>query len=394
MILAHKIRIDPTYKQEAYFRRACGTARFTYNWAIAEWKRLHDLGEKPTGMSLKKQFNAIRGTEFPWTYDVHRDCTARAFANVQRAFVNFFKKRTKYPKFHKQGHKDSFYISNDKLRLQGKVAIFPVLGKVKLREALRFEGKIMNATVKRKADAWFLVVQIDVGNIHKSRIANDCIGIDLGLTNFATLSTGEKIEGPKALKQSLKKLRRLSKLHSRKQRGSKNRKKAVVKLAKYHRHVADIRNDFLHKLSTRLSRENQTITIEYLSVRNMLRNKYLARSISDAGWSEFRRQLMYKMPMHDSSLIIVDKFYPSSKTCSNCGSIKQVLKLSEREYTCESCGITMDRDLNAALNLKQIGWVTPEFTPVDTEALIAGYSNETMVAEAGIHSTHKCVQGY
>ena len=378
MTLAHQIRLNPTKAQEVYFRRACGTARFTYNWGLGEWKRQYEAGEKPSGRSLKVAFNAIRETEFPWSYKVHRDCTARAFDNLQRAFSNFFRrvkeraKKPGYPRFRKRGKStDSFYVANDKITLNRRTVRLPVIGIIKMREALRFQGKVQGATVKRIADGWFLSVQVDVGDYQKPRIVDGVVGVDLGLKNSATLSTTEVIQGPKPYRFVLRKLKRESRWHSRKVKGSSNKRKASLRLARVHRRVSWIRNDFLHKLTSRLCCENQAIGIEDLAVGNLSRNHHLALGILDEGWGEFRQQLEYKSLIYGTYIQVFPRFYPSSKTCSRCGLVKDVLPLSERVFRCEGCGFECDRDFNAALNL--VPTVSREFTPVDREALVEAH---------------------
>ncbi|MFA4971151.1 MAG: RNA-guided endonuclease TnpB family protein [bacterium] len=375
MILAHKIRLRPTPKQEAYFRRACGTTRFTWNWALAEWQRQYAAGEKPSGLSLKKRFNAIRREQFPWTYEVHRDCTARPFDHVQRAFQHFFRRvkagqKPGYPRFKKKGKsRDSFYIANDKFAMQERCAKLPFVGAVRTREPLRWSGKITGGTVRRDADAWFLVVQVDVGELRRPRTAEGVVGVDLGIAMSMTLSTGEKIEGPRAIRVAMQMLQRLSRQHARKKKGSQNRRKAAERLARLHRRIANIRQDFLHKVTTRLVRENQAVGIEDLNVQGMVRNRKLARSIQDEAFGEFRRQLTYKGPIWDSKIVVYPRFEPSSKKCSDCGEVIKQLPLNVREWVCPACGVVHDRDVNAAMNLKQLGAASPEVTPVERVAL-------------------------
>jgi len=387
--LAHKIRLCPNLAQLTYFKQACGVARFTYNWALVEWKRQYAIGECPSGPLLKRQFNALRGEQFPWTYDVHRDCTSQSFKHIQRAFINFFEGVAGYPSFKRRGTADSFYIANDRLSLRGRYIRLPKIGWIKMREALRFTGKIVGATVKRLADAWFVIVQVDVGELRRERRGDGSVGVDLGLRTSATLSSGEFIKGPKPLQAMLGKLRRLSRWLSRKQRGSNNRRKSAMRLARLHRRIAWIRDDFLHKLTTRLCRENQAVGIEDLNVRGLIRNRRLSRAIVDEGWGEFRRQLMYKSRLYGTQIHVADRWFPSSKICSGCGAIKSSLALAERVFKCADCGVEIDRDTNAAVNL--LPWDTREVTPVDTGAL-AGRplpDGETAVDEAGIS---KCSQ--
>ena len=355
MILAHKIQLDPTFKQVSYFRKACGTSRFTWNWALAEWQKQYQAGQKPKGVSLKKQFNQIKYRQFPWLKEMHRDSHSQPFMNLQKAFVSFFKHKAKYPKFKKKGVHDSFYVANDKLKVRGKKIRLPVLGEVRMTETLRFEGKIQGAVVSRTSDRWFISIQVDVGDVQKQRDSNNTVGIDLGLTNAVACSDGTVFQAPKPLKKQLKSLQRLSRSYSRKVKGSNNRLKASKRLSKLHWKISNTRKDFLHKVSMKICRENQTVVIEDLGVRNMMKNRKLSRAISDIGWSEFRRQLEYKGKLFGTQVIVADRYYPSSKTCSICGFVKTNLTLSERVFRCESCGAEIDRDLNAAKNLYTLG---------------------------------------
>lgn len=354
MILAHKIRLCPTPEQEEYFRKACGTARFTWNWALAEWDRQYKAGEKPTGQKLCKQFNAIKYKEFPWLKEVARDPHARPFINLNTAFRRFFKKLGRRPKFKKKGGRDSFYVANDLFWVRGKTVRLPRIGLVKTRQELRFDGKIMGATVSREADKWFISIQVDLGDYKKPRTGDGEVGVDLGIKAAATLSTGEQFFAPKPLAKSLKKLRRFQRSFSRMTKGSNRRNKQRTRIARLYAKIRNIRQDFLHKLTTKLCRENQAVVAEDLHVKGMVRNRRLARAISDIGFGEFLRQMEYKSPIYGAEFILADRFYPSSKTCSSCGKIKDDLKLCERTYRCE-CGLEIDRDLNAALNLRTLG---------------------------------------
>jgi putative transposase len=352
---AHKIALDPTVEQGISLSRACGVARFTWNWALAEWGRRYAAGEKPTAAGLKAQFNALKRAEFPWVYDSPKGANQQAFANLGVAFKNFFEKRARYPRFKKKGRHDSYYVPNDRLVLDGKRARLPKIGWVRMRESLRLDGKILSATVSKTAGRWFLSISVEMPDAGPIPQGDGVVGVDLGLTSFAVFSTGESIAAPKPLRAALGQLRREQRRVARRQDGSKRKAKAKACVARTHARVANIRNDFLHKLSTRLVRENQAIVLEDLAVGNMLKNRSLARSISDAGWSEFRRQVTYKAPAAGCELLTVDRFYPSSKTCSGCGNSKSDLSLKDRVYRCAACGIELDRDHNAALNLRAAG---------------------------------------
>lgn len=356
MILSHKIRLVPNEAQEEYLIRACGVARFVYNWALERWNEEYKAGLKPSSYSLKKTFNSLYGTQYPWIADVCRDCHCQPFANLQDAFNRFFHKKSKYPVFHKKGRHDSFYLANDKFRIGDFFARLPKIGKIKTRESLRFTGKIMSGTVSRVADRWYLSVAVEVGGYKKLRTSSKIVGVDLGLTSFATLSNKEKIEAPRPLRAHGRRLGRACRSLSRKMKGGRNREKQKMHVAKLYMKMADIRKDFLHKLSTRLCRENQVVVVEDLNVAGMVKNRRLAKGISDSSWSEFRRQLEYKSIIYDTKLVIADRFFPSSKLCSICGWKNENLALSERVFRCEWCGAVLDRDFNAARNLSTLSY--------------------------------------
>jgi putative transposase len=365
VILAHRIALDPTFRQRAYFVRAAGTARFTWNWALAEWTRRSAAGDKPTAQTLKAGFNALKYEAFPWLKDIHRDAHAQPFANLHKAFTAYFKGDAQRPTFKKKGKcRDSFYVANDKLRLDGYRLRLPVVGWVHLREQLRFTGKIVAAVVSREADRWFVSIQVDVGNYQQPTTGAGELGIDVGLTAFATLSTGEKIAAPKPLRRALGQLRRCGRKVSRRQRGSARRERAKHVLARVHARVTNLRRDYLHKLSTRLCRENQALGVESIAVKNMLQNHKLALSIADAGWAEFVRLLRYKGRIFACRVAEAPRFYPSSKRCHGCGCVKENLALCERIFICEACGLVCDRDVNAALNL--VPQALREVTVVDS----------------------------
>ena len=355
MILAHRIQLDPTVAQACYFARACGTARFVYNWALAEWNRLYAAGEKPNGRDLRRLFNSLKYEQFTWLKDIHRDAHAQPFANLQWAFKAWWRGDAERPTFKKKGKvRDSFYVANDKFTVDGFAVRLPMIGSVRTTEQLRFTGKIMSATVSREADHWFISIAVNVATPKRGAPSGEPVGVDLGLTTFATLSTGEKIEAPKPLKAALRRLRRACRWHSRKVKGSANRAKAAVRLAKIHHRIKNIRQDFIHKFTTRLAKTHGQIGIEDLNVKGLLKNHRLARAISDVAWNETRRQLEYKIVLYGSTLTTFDRFYPSSKACSHCGCVAGKMPLSCREWTCAECGTVHDRDGNAAQNLKPI----------------------------------------
>jgi putative transposase len=389
MLLAHRIRLDPAPGQRDYFARAAGTARRVWNWALAEWQRQLAAGAKPNAMALKKQFNAIKYSSLdwldadgqPWLRAIHRDAHAQPFAHLARAWSRYVEQRragqiAHPPRFKKRGRcREAFYLANDKLRVEGLTAVLPKVGRVGLCESLRWTGRIMGASVSREADHWYLAVQVEVPDwmAQRPRSGNAVTGVDLGVSSAATLSSGEKIDAPRPLKAALRRLRIRARRLSRKLEAakaavgikgripkgtrlpvSKNRTKGSQALARLHARIARVRRDFMHKLTTRLCRENQALAIEDLNVRGMLANAMLARAIADVGFYEFRRQLQYKAARYGTRIVLADRWYPSSKLCSGCGTRNAGLTLDQRAWTCTGCGVHHDRDVNAAINLERL----------------------------------------
>ena len=365
MILGHTIELKPNNKQATHFKKACGVARLAYNWALAEWQNQYEADKgyrddclansieidksklnSPNQFKLRKQFNSIKKQQFPFMAEVTKCSPQEAIIQLGKAFDNFFKGRAKYPQFRKKGVNDRFSLTNDQFKLIGKKIKIPKLGWVRLKENLRFSGKILNATVFKKGGKWFVSVGVEIDNIPKLNAkTHKSVGLDLGITDLAVLSSGEKIKAPKPLKIKLKKSL------SRKQKGSNNREKAKTKLSRLHYKISCIRKDFLHKLTSKLVSQFDLICIEDLNVKGMVKNKRLSRAISDLGFYELKRQLIYKANHYGKTIKSVDKFYPSSKTCSCCGFKLESLPLSVRTWTCQNCNTTHDRDINASVNI-------------------------------------------
>lgn len=362
MLIAHKITLDLNNCQATYMARAAGTARFAYNWALAEWARQYEAWRldntlpKPSQAALRRQLNATKREQFPWMLEVTKNAPQMAIMQLGDAFKNFFAGRAKYPKFRKKGQHDRFSLTNDQFSIDGSRIRIPNLGWVRMREVLRFVGKVMSATISRVADKWLVSIAVEVPDNSPLPPAKNqgVVGVDLGISALATLSTGESITGPKPHKALLDRLQRLSRSLSRKLKGSANRKKAKEKLARLHAKISNIRKDALHQLTTDLTRRFHTIGIEDLNVQGMVKNRCLARSIADMGFFEFRRQLHYKAAMRGGQVVVADRWFASSKTCSACEHKLDVLPLSARQWTCPECGANHDRDVNAAINLKQV----------------------------------------
>ena len=362
MLIAHKIALDPNNVQATYFARASGIARFAYNWALAEWQRQYVANKadatqpKPSQMALRRQLTAVKGEQFPWMLEVTKNAPQMAIIQLGAAFKNFFAGRAKYPKFRKKGLHDRFSLTNDQFGIDDSRIRIPNLGWVRMREALRFTGKILSATVSRVADRWFVSITVDTpDSLPLPKAENQgAVGVDLGVSTLATLSTGESIAGPKAHKALLRRLQRLSRSLSRKVKGSENRKKAKVRLSRLHARIGNIRCDALHQLTTDLTRRFHSIGIEDLNVRGMVKNRHLSRAVLDMGFFEFRRQLGYKAAQRGGIIVVADRWYPSSKTCSCCGHKLETLPLSVRKWACPECDSVHDRDINAAVNLRNL----------------------------------------
>jgi putative transposase len=361
MLIAHRIRLAPNNVQSTYLARAAGTARFAYNWALNEWRKQYEACKtdptlaKPSEAALRRLLNSIKRDQFPWMLEVTKNAPQMAIMQLGRAFENFFAGRARYPRFRRKGQDDRFALTNDRVRVEDRRIRIPKLGWVRMREKLRFAGRIISAAVARVANHWYVSITIDAPDSSLPPADNQgSVGVDLGIKALATLSTGETFEGPKALRNMLVRLRQLSRAVSRKVKGSRNRARATLKLARLHARIANIRRDSLHRLSTSIARRFHTIGIEDLNVKGMLSNRHLSRAIADMGFYELRRQLEYKTAWRGGQVVLVDRWYPSSKLCCGCGYHLETLDLSVRNWTCPGCGATNDRDVNAAINLKNM----------------------------------------
>ncbi|MEW6763106.1 MAG: RNA-guided endonuclease TnpB family protein [Pseudomonadota bacterium] len=362
MLRGHKIKLDPNDVQATHLARAAGTARFAYNWALGEWGRqyqaclLDPALPKPNEGALRRQLNAIKRTAFPWMMEVTKCAPQMAIMQLGQAFENFFAHRARYPRFHCKGREDRFTLSNDQLQVKDRRIRIPKLGWVRMRECLRFTGRIVSACISRIADHWYVSITVDSPEVPLIPPSENqgAVGVDLGVSNLVTLSTGETFAGPKAMRHALTRLRRLSRSLSRKVKGSRNRAKARRKLARHHARVRNIRLDSSHQITSNITRRFHTIGIEDLNVKGMLGNRRLARAIADMGFSELSRQLEYKAAWRGGQVVVVDRWYPSSKTCSCCGERIEVLGLAQREWDCATCGASHDRDINAAINLRNM----------------------------------------
>jgi putative transposase len=357
---AYRYELDPNVQQRILLAKHAGAARFAYNWGLARRIELHwQTGKTTNAIEQHRELNRLKKTEYPWLYEVSKCAPQEALRDLDRAFANFFRglkegRKVGFPQFRKKGRDDRFRLTGA-IRVVGRAVQLPRLGRIRLKEEPQVQGRILSATVNREADRWYvsLTVEADLPDPEPGR--GPVVGVDVGLHHFATVvgddGTVAKIEAPRPLERSLRLLRRRQRQHSRKQRGSKNRRKSARWLARLHRRVRNIRRDFLHQLTTHLAKTKSVIVVEDLNVNGLLQNPYLARHIADSGWSEVRRMLAYKCTWYGSRLVVADRYYPSSKTCSACGHVLEALSLDVREWDCPVCGAHHDRDVNAARNL-------------------------------------------
>lgn len=365
MIISHKIELILNEEQRIYCCKAAGVARFSYNWALNQWKNQYELYKNgqitsaPNNQSLRKQLNSIKKKDFPWMLEVTKYAPQQAIMNLGEAFSRFFKKNSQYPQFKKKYKNDSFYLGNDVFKIDGFNLQLPkIKKKVKLTEKLRFNGKIVCAVISRIAHKWFISVNVEVEDQPKKTISENqtIVGVDLGVTDFATLYDGSncfKINGIKSYKAKLQRIKLLSHRLSKKEKDSNNKAKSKLKLAKLHMQVANIRKDFIHKFTTELVNKYDVIVIETLNVKGMVKNHHLAQSILDRSFYEFKRQLEYKSKMVGTTIFKADQWFASSKLCSACNIKNENLKLSDRSWTCV-CGVKHDRDENASKNLRKL----------------------------------------
>jgi len=364
---AYKYELAPNNQQRTKLFQHAGTARFAYNWGLQYKQGVYAMNQLPvphikipTAIDLHKELNRLKKTKYSWMYEVSKCAPQEALRNLDQAFKNFYRrvkngeKEKGFPKFKKRGVHDSFRL-NGTIRIVGYSIQLPRLGRLRLKEKrdIYYEGRILSATVSRKADRWFVSLGVEQEIEDPLPALREPVGVDLGVKTLATFSNGFVVDNPTALQSRLRKLRKLQKRLSRQNKGSNNWMKTKLRIAKLYWHISNIRKDVLHKATTHLAKNHSTIVIEDLNVSGMMKNRKLSRAISDIGFGTFRTMLEYKTQWYGSKLVVADRFFPSSKQCSGCGETRDIL-LSERVYHCPSCGLVLDRDLNAARNLVAI----------------------------------------
>ena len=366
MLKAYKYRLYPNKEQKEQISKTFGCCRFVYNQMLA--KRIDDYKQENKSMSkidMNNYCNRVMKKEFEWLKEVDKCALTNSIYNLDEAYRNFFRRVKQgqgigFPKFkskknRRNSYKTNFSNGNIKVDFTNNKIQLPKLKWIKAKVHREFVGKIKSATISQTPSGkYFVSILVDTENVQLPKLETK-VGIDLGLKDFAITSDGEIFDNPKWLRKQEHKLKKAQRNLSRKKKGSKNREKARIKVAKIHEKIANQRKDYLHKISSYITNENQVIVIEDLKVSNMMRNHKLAKAIGEVSWYEFRIMLEYKCEWKGRQLIIAPTNYASSQLCSNCGNKSQQTKdLSCRTYVCEKCGMVLDRDINASINLLKL----------------------------------------
>jgi putative transposase len=364
---SYKAEIDPTNNQRTALLRHAGAARWAYNWGLA--RKIADYeatGKRPSAIDLSQELNILKKIPqdeggCPWMYESSKCAPQIALQNLDLAFAGFFRRckngsaKKGFPKFKSRKRGIGTFTLTGRFRITCRTIRLPKLGFLRLKERGYFptDARITAATISERAGHWFVSIRTD----EPERIrptGTEILGVDVGIKSLAILSDGTTFKNPRAMKSAERKLKHLQRSLDRKKKGSQNRKKAVLKLARHHYRVSCIRKDSIHKATTAITKRAAVIGIEDLNVAGMTKNHCLAKAVCDASMSEFLRQIEYKMKWSGGTLVKVDRWYPSSKTCAACGFILDALSLKTREWTCPQCNAHHDRDVNAACNLRNM----------------------------------------
>ncbi|MFS8779149.1 RNA-guided endonuclease InsQ/TnpB family protein [Synechococcus sp. W55.1] len=364
MLLGFQTQLILNHKQTTLAAQHAGVARHAYNWGLEVCRQALENQQKlPTAIDLHKRLVAEVKQAHPWYYQVSKCAPQQALRNLEQALKRWRKGLGQFPRFKRKGVQDSFYLEGS-IRISGNRIKVPIFGWLRCAELLPATTP-KNVVISLRAGRWYISFKYEAPTPQVEK-TGEVVGVDLGIHHLATCSGGEVFANPKPYRKARQRLARLQRRLSRKQKGSTNRKKAVVQLGKAHKRVADIRQDSLHKLTTYLAKRYRVVVVEDLQVKNLLQNRKLAGSLSDCGFYELRtpsryrerRRLEYKARLYGCQVVVADRFYPSSQLCSGCGH-RQKMPLQERVFCCPCCGLELDRDLNAALNLLRWYRTTP-----------------------------------
>ncbi|OQA12012.1 MAG: putative transposase [bacterium ADurb.Bin363] len=392
MLYTYRFRLEVTEEERLFLSKQIGCCRFVYNYLLNKSIEEYKESKKPFNYyELKKELPLLK-KEYEFLKEGNSQSLQEAVKNLKSAFCNFFEGRAKFPVFKKKKDSNSISIPQHFSIKCDRLSIPKLKSEIKIKLHREIEGSIKNISITKTGTYNYYVNILVEKEIEVKKQGGCMVGLDVGLTHFVTISTGEKIGHPKILNKSEKKLKKEKRRLSRKCKGSKNREKARYKVALVYEKIKNQRKDFLHKLSRRIVDENQVIIVEDINVKGLLKNRHLSKSISDSGWGIFTVMLEYKSKLYGSIFHKVDTFYPSSKVCNNCKYKNKNLKLSDRIWVCPCCGSVLDRDLNASLNirdegfanLKALGYEFPEVMPVE-DALPA----ESVYTESRRHHSEK-----
>lgn len=403
VVRGYKTEVDLTNEQITACLQHAGTARFAYNWGLTQCEQAYRTTKTfLTAKELHRRLNARKSTEYPWMYDVSKCAAQEALRDLEQAYKNAFRRcklkkegkfkgKVGFPKFKRRSKAIGSFTLTGSIHVFEKAIQLPRLGLLRLKEAdyLPPGVHVMSACVSEHAGRWYVSVQVKEEQVKQENIACSEIGVDLGIKTLATLSDGRTFDNPHALKHHLKQLRCAEREKSRRTKGGKNRAKSRQKIARLHARIAHIRENTTHQLTTYLCKNHALVAIETLAPSNMLKNRKLAQAVADSSFGEIKRQLLYKSEREQCRLVLVDRWYPSSKMCSSCGAIRDELSLSERTFVCFECGYVADRDYNAAKNiLCEAQRITTDSSSGShacghTRAGSHGNVSETSVDEAG-----------
>lgn len=363
MLKAYKYKLEPTAEQKILIEKHIGSCRYIYNWALSlKIKSYEETGKSLSQFDINKRITSLK-VENKWLGEVNSQSLQGMTRNLESAFTKFFREKKGFPNYKsKKNPVQSFPVPQHySVDFEKNTIKLPKIGIVKAVLHRIFEGELKTATVSKSCTGkYYISILVEDGKelpTNGTFSESTTIGIDVGIKDFAVFSTGEKIENPKYLKNSIKRLKVLQKRVSKKQKGSKNRAKAKQRLAVLHEKITNQRNDFQHKLSFRLVSENQAVALETLNVKGMLKNHHLAQAISDSAWGSFVTKLEYKAEWFGKTILRIGQFEPSSKICHVCGYHKSDLTLKDREWICPDCKTVLDRDVNAAINIKKFALI-------------------------------------